>query len=219
MGVPTRIVAIDDQVLFRESLVHLLECEMDFHVVAQCNSVVEALPVLSHSPVDLVILDYEPHHGIGTHLLRDLRSKGEEVRVLVLTGGISDAVILDVLAAGAAGVIYKQSSPSRLFEAIRRISLGDIWLDHEALRAVIAEARNKGEWAPRQEALTLRQQQVLSGVLRGLSNKEIAEKLKLSPSTTKTIIQELFEKAGVRKRSQLVRVTLEKHMIDWLPVD
>jgi DNA-binding NarL/FixJ family response regulator len=66
-------------------------------------------PVLSRSPVDLVILDYEPHHGIGTDLLRDLRSRGEEVRVLVVTGGISDAVTLEVLAAGAAGVIYKQA--------------------------------------------------------------------------------------------------------------
>jgi two-component system, NarL family, nitrate/nitrite response regulator NarL len=92
-------------------------------------------------------------------------------------------------------------------------------LDHQALRAVIAGARNKDEWAPRQEALTLRQQQVLSGVLTGLANREIAEKLNLSTSMTKTIIQELFEKAGVRKRSQLVRVTLEKHMTDWLPGD
>jgi two-component system, NarL family, nitrate/nitrite response regulator NarL len=217
MGVPTRILAIDDHALFRESLVHLLECETDFHVVAQCNSVAEALPILSRSPVDLVLLDYEPRHGIGTDLLHDLRSQGEDVKVLVVTGGITDAVTLEVLAAGAAGVLYKQSNPSRLLEAIRRISQGEIWLDHEALRAVIAGATDKGKRAPRYDGLTLREQQVLSGVLAGLSNREIAEKLKLSTSMIKTIIQELFGKAEVRTRSQLVRVTLEKHVSDWLP--
>lgn len=139
--------------------------------------------------------------------------------MLVVTGGITDAVTLEVLAAGAAGVLYKHSNPSRLLEAIRRISQGEIWLDHEALRAVIARAGKKGKKATRQDALTLRQQQVLAGVLAGLSDREIAEKVKLSISMIKTSIQDLFEKAGVRTRSQLVRVTLEKHMTDWLHKD
>jgi len=221
MSVPTRILAIDDHVLFRESLVHLLEGEADFHVVAQCNSVIEAQLVLSRNPVDVVLLDYELHHGTGADLLRNLMGWGQGVKVLVVTGGISDEITVKILAAGAAGVLSKRSNPPQLLDAIRKISQGEIWLDNGSLRAVIqAGARNLGgRKVTCKESLTLRQQAVLLGVLSGLSNKEIAEKLKLSTGTIKTAMQDLFEKAGVRTRSQLVRVTLEKHMTDWLPGD
>lgn len=221
MSVPTRILAIDDHVLFRESLVHLLEREPDFQVVAQCNTVIEAAPVLSRNPVDLVLLAYELHHGTGADLLRDLMSRGQGVKVLVVTGGISEAITIEILAAGAAGVLPMRSNPPQLLDAIRRISQGEIWLDSGTLRAVIkAGVRNlAGKDAACKEPLTLRQHDVLSGILAGLSNGEIAEKLKLSTSAIKTTVQDLFEKAGVQRRTQLVRVTLEKHMSDWLARD
>jgi len=154
-------------------------------------------------------------------MLRDLMGSGHGVKVLVVTGGISDAITVEIPAAGAAGVLSKRSNPPQLLDAIRRISRGEIWLDNESLRAVIkAGTRNLGgKKVTCKESLTLRQQAVLLGVLSGLSNGEIAQKLKLSTGTIKIAMQDLFEKAGVRTRSQLVRVTLEKHVTDWLPGD
>src|ERR1700733_9883386 len=92
MGIPTRIIAIDEHVLFRESLVHLLQCEPDFQIIAQCNSVIEARLVLICNPVDVVLWDYERQHGTGADQLRNLMDWGHGVKVLVVTGGISDTV-------------------------------------------------------------------------------------------------------------------------------
>jgi DNA-binding NarL/FixJ family response regulator len=71
----------------------------------------------------------------------------------------------------------------------------------------------------RAQPLTARQSEVLRGILDGLANKEIAWKLKTSETSIKAVIQELFQKAGVRTRSQLVRIAIEKHSADWLKAE
>lgn len=217
MSIPIRILAIDDHALFRESLVRLLECEPDFQVVAQCESVTRAMELLSCNTIDLVLLDYELGEESGAGLMRQIKRWDERVKVLIVTGGISDADTAEMLGAGASGVFLKKADPSSLIEAIRRISQGEIWLDDNSLRSLLAASGKQN--AATESPLSLRQQQVLSGILDGLSNKEIAWNLNVSTTTIKVAIQELFEKAGVRSRSQLVRITLEKHEGGWLSME
>jgi DNA-binding NarL/FixJ family response regulator len=83
------------------------------------------------------------------------------------------------------------------------------------LKAVV-RGRERSEGFERSRPLTLRQSEVLRGILDGLTNKEIGQKMKSSESSVKAVIQELFQKAGVRTRSQLVRIAIEKHSADWL---
>lgn len=110
---------------------------------------------------------------------------------------------------------YKHRDPAQLLEAIRTISKGELWLDSSAIRSLIASAKERAPEERRRSSLSLRQQQVPSGVLDGLSNKAIAWRVQVSTSTTKAIVQELFERAGVRRRSQLVRAALQEHEADW----
>jgi two-component system, NarL family, nitrate/nitrite response regulator NarL len=213
---PTQILVVDDHALFRESLVRLLESEPDLQVVAHCDSVARARDVLCRDAVDLVLLDYDLGEESGASLLHELQRRAERTRVLVVTGGISDVVTLDLLSAGAAGVFYKHREPAQLMEAIRRISRGELWLDSVAVRSLIADIGKREEERRDLRQLSLRQQEVLASILEGHSNKEIAWKLQLSMTTVKVVVQELFEKAGVQTRSQLVRVALQKHAADWL---
>jgi two-component system, NarL family, nitrate/nitrite response regulator NarL len=213
---PTQILVVDDHALFRESLVRLLESEPDLQVVAHCDSVARARDVLCRDAVDLVLLDYDLGEESGASLLHELQRRAERTRVLVVTGGISDVVTLDLLSAGAAGVFYKHREPAQLMEAIRRISRGELWLDSVAVRSLIADIGKREEKRRDLRQLSLRQQEVLASILEGHSNKEIAWKLQLSMTTVKVVVQELFEKAGVQTRSQLVRVALQKHAADWL---
>lgn len=214
MSSQTRILVVDDHNLFRESLVRLLDSEPDFCVVSQCASVASAIDILGRTAVDVVLLDYDLGEERGTDLLHEINTAKSAAKVLMVTAGMSHRITRDVLSAGVAGVLFKHSNPAQLVEAIRKVALGEMWLDGETVQLLVSNGDDVD--AQRTRALTRRQQDVLSGILDGLTNKEIAWNLKVSESSVKAVIQELFHKAGVRTRSQLVRIAIEKHAADWL---
>lgn len=211
-----RILLIDDHTLFRESLVRLLEAEPGVQVVGHCATVKQALQLLNKIVVDVVLLDYDLGEEFGTDLLRELHAHSSGMKVLMVTAGMRDSVTRAVLSMGASGVVLKHSGPRQLVEAIHKVAKGEIWLDTSILRSLIANTTENPEFVHAVRVLTERQRQVLRSILDGLTNKEIASRLQVSETSVKAVIQELFSKAGVRTRSQLVRVAIEKHSVDWL---
>jgi DNA-binding NarL/FixJ family response regulator len=211
-----RILTVDDHSLFRQSLGRLLETTPSMRVIGQCATTMEALEVLSGSEADVVLLDYDLGEESGFVLLTELKSRAVDAKVLMVTAGLSDEATLAVMDAGAVGIFLKHNSPEQLIVAIQRVAEGEVWLDNAALQALLAGRRNRIEVVERSRPLTARQSDVLRGILDGLANKEIAWKLKTSETSVKAVIQELFHKAGVRTRSQLVRIAIEQHASDWL---
>lgn len=212
----TRILMVDDHNLFREGLSRLLESAPGFRVIGQCGTAAEAISTLSSTPADVVLLDYDLGEERGSSLVAELKSCQHQVKVLMVTAGMTDAATLQTMEAGACGVFLKQSNPDQLVEAIRRVTNNGIWLDSEAVRSLVSARNSHAEQVEHQRPLTPRQSDVMRGILDGLTNKEIAWKLNVSESSIKAAIQELFHKAGVRTRSQLVRIAIEKHSSDWL---
>jgi DNA-binding NarL/FixJ family response regulator len=215
MSSEIRILLIDDHSLFRESLSRLLQTESDFHIAATCASATEALALPHLAEIDVVLLDYDLGHEQGTQFIDRARSSGFPGHILLVTAGMSDAVMLRALENGSSGIFLKHSPPSRLVEAIRKVVAGEVWLDPAVTRSIIAAATGNAA-APRAQGLTQREQAVLKGVFEGLTNKEIGARLAISESSVKAVLQQLFEKTGVRTRSQLVRIALEKHSDEWL---
>jgi two-component system, NarL family, nitrate/nitrite response regulator NarL len=212
----TRILTVDDHSLFREGLCRLLETAPGFRVVGQCATTAEALVALRNTPTDVVLLDYDLGEERGSSLIEELEKSQEQVKILIVTAGMTDAATLQIMEAGACGVFLKQKNPDQLIEAIRRVANNEIWLDSDAIRSLVSARSAHAEQAEHLQPLTSRQREVLRWILDGLANKEIAWKLKASESSIKAVIQELFHKAGVRTRSQLVRIAIEKHSVDWL---
>ena len=210
----TRILFVDDHKLFRESVTRLLDREADFTISAQCGSIAEAEHIISKMPIDLILLDYDLSSEIGTILISSLRSVQPGARVLMVTGGMGARAITAAMDAGVSGVVLKHSDPERLIEAIHVVASGGTWWDSGVL-ALIANLSPPTSVIPAR-AITDRQRQILALILDGLTNKEIAFELNASESSVKASIQELFLKAGVRTRSQLVRIALENHSSDWL---
>ncbi len=210
-----RILMVDDHSLFRESLGRLLETS-HMRVIGQCATVAEALETLSQFEADVVLLDYDLGEESGFALLTELKQWATDVRVLMVTAGLSDEATVRVMEAGASGIFLKHSGPDQLIAAIRQVAGGEIWLDNAALQSLLVGRRDRSEHLERSRPLTVRQSEVLRGILDGLANKEIAWKLKTSETSVKAVIQELFHKAGVRTRSQLVRIAIEQHSSDWL---
>jgi two-component system, NarL family, nitrate/nitrite response regulator NarL len=205
-----RILLIDDHALFREGLVRLLESEADFELMGQCASVSEAIQLLVSHPVDIVLLDYDLGKEKGSDLYR-LAPPGISMgRTLILTGGMSNPELKQMLALGASGVFLKHDSPTLLAKGIREVHAGRTWMN-QTLFQQLAQYDLESEKSVRSKALTPRERQILRYLLEGLSNKEIGGKLDISESGVKAILQQLFNKTGVRTRSQLVRITLEQY--------
>lgn len=211
-----RILMVDDHSLFRESLSRLLEANPGFHVVGQCASASEAVNAFTRTRADVVLLDYDLGEESGFNLIAELKHRQKDAKALMVTAGMSDDVTLQVIESGASGVFFKHNSSDNLVAAIQRVANGEVWFDSSTLSSLLAKKRDNTSFRDRGRPLTARQRDVLRGILDGLANKEIAGRLHLSESSIKAVIQELFHKAGVRTRSQLVRIAIEEHATDWL---
>lgn len=205
---------MDDHSLFRESLSRLLEAEPDFQMAGTAATCDEGLAALARTTADVVLLDYDLGEEQGLRFLETAKARGFGGQILMVTAGMSDAVTLRALKCGAAGIFLKHSAPAQLVDAIRRVAAGENWLDPRAMTAVVSGATNPQPVAG--DALTAREKAVLKLVFEGLTNKEIGGKLDLSESSVKAVLQQLFEKTGVRTRAQLVRIAIEQHASDWL---
>ena len=209
-----RILLLDDHALFREGLSRLLAGEPDLVMTALCASVGEATDVLRREPIDLVLLDYDLGKERGFEFITQARQWGFQGRFLIVTAGMSDAESVQALGLGVAGIFPKHSSPALLKQAIRKVMAGETWLDQGSIQALV-EATTRPQRVGPTRPFTERENQVLQGVFEGFSNKEIGARLNISESSVKAALQQLFQKTGVRTRSQLVRIALEELSARW----
>jgi DNA-binding NarL/FixJ family response regulator len=204
-----RILCLDDHALFREGLVRLLSPEPDFTVVGQSSGVTEGVELLRQSTPDLVLLDNELEDGSGIHFLRAASRSGYNGKILLVTAQLTGQDALHALRQGASGIVLKHNSPAVLIKAIRLVMGGHLWIDPRVVQLM-------AETVPAEEERTLsgefseRERQVLEGVVEGLTNRTIGSRMGVSESTVKATLQRLFLKTGVRTRSQLVRVALQR---------
>jgi len=204
-----KILLLDDHALFREGLSRLLEGQADLEIVACCASVGEATEVLRQKPIDLVLLDYDLGKERGFEFITQARQRGFKGRFLMVTAGMSDAESVRALDLGVSGIFPKHHSPVVLTQAIRKVTAGETWLEESAIQALVRTSKHSAG-AAQTKSFTERETQVLRGVFEGLSNKEIGARLDISESSVKAALQQLFQKTGVRTRSQLVRIALEE---------
>jgi len=203
-----RLLLLDDHVLFRESLARLLATEPDFEMVGHCGAAGEALEILEGSPVDVVLLDYDLGDDHGSQFISAARRAGYAGKILMVTAGMDAAESSVALKLGASGIFLKHNSPGSLAKAIRLVAGGEVWVDQRVIQ-LLADGVGQRESQSFRQLLTEREQQVLRGIFEGLTNKEIAGGLGVSESAVKATLQQLFQKARVRTRSQLVRIALE----------
>jgi DNA-binding NarL/FixJ family response regulator len=205
----TKIVLIDDHALFREAIARLLAAQNDIEIIGEGATVGEGLEIVKTRPVDIVLLDINLGFEQGGAFLNLARAEGFSGKVLVVTAGVSKLEAGRLLQRGCAGIFLKHERPQLLIEKIREIMRGADEIEGAAAGIVLAELHNGEQAAGR--PLTPRERQVLCGVFSGRTNKEIAHKLGVSESLIKAFVQQLFRKAGVRSRAQLVRAAVERY--------
>ncbi|HEY6308647.1 MAG TPA: response regulator transcription factor [Candidatus Angelobacter sp.] len=206
-----RVLIIDDHTLFRESVARLFQAEHDFEV-RHCGSVREGLAIVTGWLPEVVLLDFDLGGETGASFLEKMHDTKFEGRVLLLTAGVTESEAADLIRRGISGIVLKHSSPAELSESIREALAGKVWFEQGYLKRVLEKAAGPEVRLPSfTKTFTERERQVLSFVFEGLANKEIGGRLHVSESSVKATLQQLFEKTGVRTRSQLVRVALEQY--------
>jgi two-component system nitrate/nitrite response regulator NarL len=201
-----RIYLLDDHRLFREGLRRLLDADERFFIAGQSGDSAQALEELRITPVDVLVLDYDLGKENALVLLEPLRAMNFRGKTLIVTAGLPDKEALALIKGGISGIFHKQESPEDLQRAIVEVAQGRVLIDQQYLQSVVAAVQPQE--SPR---FTERERTTMRYLLQGLANKEIAGNLNISESAVKATLQQLFSKTGVRTRSQLVLLAIEKY--------
>jgi DNA-binding NarL/FixJ family response regulator len=214
-----RVVVADDQTLVRAGFRLLVESAPDLEVVGEAVDGAEAVALARREHPDVVLMDIRMPAMDGLEATR--RIAADEllagVRVLILTTFDLDEYVYQALRVGASGFLLKDTPPADLLAAIRVVAAGDALLAPGVTRRLIAEfARRPDPARPAPaalQALTDREREVLALVARGLSNGEIAQRLVVSPATSKTYVSRMLAKLEARDRAQLVAIAYETGLV------
>jgi len=206
-----RIVLLDPHALLRTSLSRVFSSEPDFELVGECARSADALELLHAAAPDIVLLESDLGEEHGNDFISSAVRAGYRGRFLVLASSPDARDFVPALKLGASGIFLKSESAARLVHAVRTVAGGEIWIDPRVLQVLAERCPLDENEADREcPALSEREQKVLDGIVDGLSNRRIGDGIGLSEGSVKAVVQQLFEKTGVRTRSQLVRIALER---------
>ena len=218
MSAPIRILLVDDQALFRESLALLLTSQRDLLVVGEANNGEAALDLVSTARPHVVLMDLRMPVLDGVAATRQLRAAHPEVQVIALTTFDDDADVLAALRAGAIGYLLKDVSGEMLYAAIRAATHGQSLLPPAIATKVVAQLTRLADTPsvqaqPQPHPLSDREVEIVRLLARGATNREIAEALVLAEGTVKNHLTNILGKPGARDRAQAALIARDRGIV------
>jgi DNA-binding NarL/FixJ family response regulator len=213
--VSIRVVLADDQTLVRSGFRELLERTDGIEVIGEVADGAAAVERVRAERPDVVLMDIRMPAMDGLEATRTIAADPDlaDVRVIMLTTFDLDEYVFEALHAGASGFLLKDIEPDELRNAVRVVAGGDALLSPSVTRRLIAEFVSRpghDHHTPAElEELTEREREVLGLIATGLSNREIAERLIISPATAKTHVSRILLKLDARDRAQLVVIAYQ----------
>lgn len=214
-----RVLLADDHPILRAGLRKLLEAEPGFCVIGEASDGVEAVRLARELQPDILLLDLAMPRLSGLEALRELHQGARPIRTIILTAAIEKAEIVTALQLGASGVVLKDSATEVLFKSISSVMRGQHWIGREATADLVEALREQmgGGVAPKRAprfGLTPRELQVVSTVVAGYSNREIAKQLSLSEDTVKHHLSKIFDKTGASNRLELALFAVHHRILE-----
>jgi len=214
---PIRVVVADDHAIVREGIRQVLDGTEGITVVGEAATGPEAFERAQAVVPDVVVLDVSMPGESGLEVAKRLKRALPATRVLMLSVYDNTEFVLEAVRAGADGYLLKDSSPSELRAAIRKVVAGESAFSAAAARQLstaLREEEANRERAERVASLTARELDVLRHVAAGRTNKETASALGISHRTVETHRENILKKLGVRSVAELTRLALEMRLLD-----
>ena len=223
-----RLLLVDDQNLFAESLKNILEMRTrDLRVVGMAYDGEQAVGLVEQLAPDIVLMDVRMPKRDGVEAARIIRERHPEVKVMMLTTFDDDEYVVEAISHGAVGYLLKTTRPAQLITAIRAIKGGMVQISPEVARKLVGSAGHTGRPpsgesrtpAPgNQEAqeaqdwvrfLSHREKEILKKLLEGFNNRQIAERLFITEQTVKNHLYTIYSKMNVSNRAQAIKKVVE----------
>lgn len=213
-----RILIADDHPVVRIGVRNMLQAEPSFDVVGEVSDGDEAITETLESLPDILLLDLYMPRLPGLEAMRAIMSGSPTVKILLLTSTITTQQIIEALQIGARGIVLKDALADHLTSAIKAVVSGDYWIGgrrvvnlvgalHELMqKAAVPERKTFG--------LTPREMEVVSCIVEGCSNRDIAKQFGLSEETVKRHLSNIFDKTGVSTRLELAMFAIAHHLVD-----
>lgn len=200
-----RVLVADDHALMRMGLVALFRTDASLTVIGEAEDGFQAVELAVQTRPDVIVLDLQMPGLSGAEVVHAVKKKYPDVKIVILTTfSISDS-IARALDAGAEGALLKSTPNEKLIDIVHRVADGKKYVSDEVKSLIESD--------PPLPPLSPRQKQILEAVAEGLSNKEIADRLDLKPSSIKSYFDILFNKLGVASRAEAVAIALRKHLL------
>lgn len=213
MSAAIRVLLVDDHEMFAQSLVRVLSEEANVEVVAAVGTVAGAAEAVHRTSPDVVVMDYQLPDGDGITLASHIRETTPATKVLLLTGGGDDRLLVQAIEAGCAGFLTKDRAVSELVEAITAVAAGDAWVPPALVSLLLP--RLQRAYRGLGSDLTTREIQVLRLAARGLTNAAIAKELYLSVNTVRNHVQNAIAKLDAHSKLEAVSVAVREGIITF----
>ncbi len=205
-----RVLLVDDHTVVRRGLRLAFDLESDLHVIGEAANGQEAVQRVGELRPDVVVMDLLMPVMNGVDATRVIRREYPDVEVVALTSVLEDRLVIDVVEAGAAGYMLKETRPDELFEAVRAAARGEVRLDPRAQQRLVREVRSGG--APH-AVLTERELEVLKLLAGGATNKRIAQQLEIAEATVKSHVSNLLAKLELKSRTQAALYAMREGLV------
>jgi len=214
---PIRVLLVDDHPLFRKGLASLVSKEEGFKVVGEAQDGAEALKKTHEFKPDLVLMDIYMPGGSGLEATRRIKEADPSVKVVILTVSEEDKNLFEAIKCGAHGYLLKKIEPKELFEMLRGVFRGEAPISRVTAAKILHEfaelARRGPEEAP-EDRLSPKEREILVLLTKGLTNKEIGNKLGITENTAKNHLKNILDKLHLENRVQAAAFALQKKLTD-----
>ncbi len=210
-----RLLLVDDHQIVRAGLRMLFSAEPEVEIIGEASSGEEAVTLANALRPDVILMDVAMPGIGGIEATRRIKAAQPKVAVLALTMHEDEEYFFEMLAAGASGYVPKRAAPDDLLSAIRIVNQGDVYIYPSLARLLVKDFLHRSESsAPEtREELTPREQEVLTFIAEGNSNREIADALVISIKTVDRHRENIMRKLQLHNRVELVKYAIEKGLI------
>ena len=217
-GAPIRIVVADDHPVVRFGVKNMLMAEEGFEVVGEAEDGDVAITQTIELEPDILLLDLSMPRLPGLEAMRAIMTKSPRVKIILLTSTISTQQVIEALQIGARGIVLKDSVAADLGESLRAVLSGDYWIGGQrvanlltALHGLMAKAAALPE--KKTFGLTPRELEVVTCIVEGCSNKDVAKQFTISEETVKRHLSNIFDKTGVSTRLELALFAISHKLV------